>query len=150
MSIIIDISLPLTSSVASWPGDTPFDFHLNWQKSNGSSVNVGSITTSLHSGTHADSPFHFDDNGASIEKLDLAAFIGPAIVIDVCGKDVISVNDLKDYNFNESPRVLFKTDAWLNHTVFPETIPVIDGDVPAFLKERGVVLAVLTSRLSTL
>ena len=59
----IDISQPLTNEMAVWPGDTPFSFQLSFTKEQTGSVNIGQITTSVHSGTHIDAPFHFDHEG---------------------------------------------------------------------------------------
>ncbi len=137
---IYDITIPMQTSLASWPGDTAFDFKLSWKKSEGASVNVGTFTTSVHSGTHADAPFHFLNEGESIDMVDLVAYVGPAIVVDVSGKEIITISDLSHVDLTRSPRVLFKTNSWLNHSEFPKTIPVLANDVPSFLKQKGVIL----------
>ncbi len=136
---IIDITAPLSAAVAGWPGDTPYRFELAWTRAQSGSVNVGRITTSLHTGTHADAPFHFDDAGLTVDQLDLAAFIGPARVVDVRGLKRIRPEDLAGVELE--PRILFRTDAWLDRTVFPLAIPTLDPATPAFLSERGVILA---------
>ena len=135
---IWDISLPLQTTTAEWPGDTPFDFRLTWKQSEGASVNVGAISTTVHIGTHADAPFHFAPDGPSVDQLDLAAFLGPCTVVDVRGREMIGIGDLQGEDL--APRVLLQTDAWSEITRFPEQIPVIALDVPAYLKARGVVL----------
>jgi arylformamidase len=53
---IIDISLPLDTRLAVWPGDTEFDYQLVWKRSAGAAVNVGSVRMSTHCGTHVDAP----------------------------------------------------------------------------------------------
>ena len=58
---ILDITRALAPDLAPWPGDTNFDYRLVGRMIEGSSVNVGRIMTSVHSGTHADAYFHFDD-----------------------------------------------------------------------------------------
>ena len=135
---IWDISLPLQNTTAEWPGDTPFDFRLTWKQSEGASVNVGAISTTAHIGTHADAPFHFTSDGPSVDQLDLAPFLGSCTVVDVRGREVIGVEDLQGEDI--APRVLLRTDAWTDITRFPEHIPVIVPDVPAYLQARGVVL----------
>ena len=135
---IWDISLPLQTTTAEWPGDTPFDFRLTWKQSEGASVNVGAISTTVHIGTHADAPFHFAADAPSIDQLDLAAYLGPCTVVDVRGREVIDTEDLDGIAI--APRVLLRTDAWTDFTRFPERIPVIAPDVPAHLQARGVVL----------
>jgi arylformamidase len=137
---IYDITLPGHSSLACWPGDTPYDFRLNLQIRDGANINLGSMEMSVHVGSHADAPFHFDENGATIEALSLDPYIGPAIVIDVRGRDTIRATDLAILQTNPVPRVLLKTDGWQDHSRFPESIPVMEPGVPTFLKAQGVIL----------
>ncbi len=138
---IIDITSPLDADLAGWPGDTPYRFSLAWSRASGASVNVGRVETSLHTGTHVDAPFHFDDSGATVDQLDLSPFLGPARVVDVRGVASIRVDDLAGLDFSQCPRILFRTDAWIDRARFPESIPVLDLEVPAYLKQQGVVLA---------
>ena len=73
---IRDITIPMCESLACWPGDTPFRFSWTCTKAEGATVNVGQLTLSVHTGTHADSPFHVDDTGASpmhSTSIDLSA-----------------------------------------------------------------------------
>src|SRR5258706_16395496 len=86
MMQIYDISLPIDPALAPWPGDTPYSFTWNCTKAEGVAVNLGSISTSLHVGTHADAPYHFDSFGASIDQLSLGPYVGDAIVLDLSGK----------------------------------------------------------------
>ena len=43
-------------------------------------------------------------------------------------------------SLRETPRVLFKTGGWPDSSRFPERIPVMAADVPAFLAGQGVAL----------
>lgn len=138
---IIDITSPLDETLAGWPGDTPYRFNLAWSRASGASVNVGRVEISIHTGTHVDAPFHFDDSGATVDQLDLFPFLGPAQVVDVRGVALIQVDNLAGLDISGTPRILFRTDAWSNRTRFPESIPVLDLEVPAYLKQYGVVLA---------
>jgi arylformamidase len=135
---LYDITLPMQSSLALWPGDTPYDFHLVDKMSQGASINVGMVTMSVHTGTHADAPFHFLEGGATIDALDPALYIGPAFVVDLSGRPAIHCADIQDIDLTQTPRLLLKTNAWTDLTRFPETIPVMDADVPAYLQAQGV------------
>jgi arylformamidase len=137
---IHDITLSLDANLPCWPGDTPFRFALAWSKHKGASVNVGQISTTVHIGTHVDAPYHFLDDGATIEALDLDPFVGPARVIDVRGRPIIHVEDLAPFDLSTTPRILLRTDGWIDHARFPESIPVLDESVPAYLREQGVIL----------
>ena len=135
---IYDITLPLRPELAVWPGDTLYRLERTAQMADGSSVNLGAVTLSLHTGTHADAPYHFCDDGETIDTLPLSVYLGPALLIDVTGKDTIQRSDLTGLDFTNAPRLLLKTGAWQNHAVFPETIPTLAPDVPAFLGAHGV------------
>ena len=137
---IIDISTPFANTLAGWPGDTPYRFDLAWTRAEGSSVNVGRIESSLHTGTHADAPYHFDDSGATIDQLPLEPFVGPAWVVDCRGRPTIGADILEGLDLTQTPRILFRTDAWRDRTRFPDSIPTLDPDVPALLGRHGVIL----------
>jgi arylformamidase len=136
---VIDISLPLERQLASWPGDTEFDYQLTWKRAAGATVNVGAVRMSTHGGTHVDAPFHFVDEGQTIDELPLTTFIGKAIVIHVRGRETISRPDLSR-DLEGATRLLIRTDAWRDPHVFPQRIPVIETNVPDWLKSQGVVL----------
>ena len=120
---IHDITRGLYNGIAAWPGDTPYQFDLAWKISEGSPVNVGAIKGSVHTGTHADAPYHFLRGGKTIEQLSLAPFIGPAVVIDVGWCAVIGLDAFRELDFSATPRVLLKTGAWPDTSVFPDAFP---------------------------
>ena len=146
---IWDISRTLSDDLAEWPGDEPFHFRLTKTMAEGQSINLGAIGMSVHNGTHADAQFHFDTNGESIEKAPLEIYLGRAAVVDLTEafsrskqKHLITVEDLQPYadEIAESSRLLVKTGRWSDSTVFPNQIPVIAADVPAWLQKNGVKL----------
>ena len=146
---IWDISRTLSNDLAEWPGDEPFRFRSTNEIAKGASVNLGAITMSVHNGTHADARFHFDTRGDSIEKAPLDVYIGRATVVDLAqsflqskGKHLITTEDLKPHaeDIAATSRLLVKTGRWSDSAVFPNQIPVIAADVPAWLQKNGVKL----------
>ena len=144
---IWDISRTLSSDLAEWPGDEPCRFQLTREKTKGESVNLGAISMSVHNGTHADARFHFDTNGESIEKAPLETYLGRATVVDLAQvfldskeKHLITIEDLRPSAeaIAATSRLLVKTGRWSDSTVFPNQIPVIAADVPAWLQKNGV------------
>jgi arylformamidase len=134
---LIDISRPLSADTACWPGDVPFGFRLGATIAGGASVNVGSIQTSVHTATHCDAPFHVNGNRVTVERMVLDAFVGPVWVVDVRG--VSRWRDrLEGLDFTDTRRVLFHTGGWPDTTRFPESIPVMEAELPDWLAERGV------------
>ena len=146
---IWDISRTLSHDLAEWPGDEPFRFRATNEIAKGASVNLGAITMSVHNGTHADARFHFDPKGDSIEKAPLDIYVGRATVVDLTQsfarskqKHLITAEDLKPHaeDIAATSRLLVKTGRWSDSTVFPDQIPVIAADVPAWLQKNGVKL----------
>ncbi|WP_217589751.1 arylformamidase [Lentibacillus saliphilus] len=134
----IDISQPLSNDIAHWPGDTPFHYETTYSKSHTGSVNIGQITTSLHCGTHVDAPFHFDNDGATIDQLDINLYIGRAKVIDVSQYDPITPDALTEVDLSCVERVLFRTALPNNPHRFPEHMPTFDPALASFLKDQGI------------
>ena len=146
---IWDVSRTLSNDLAEWPGDEPYRFRLTRQKTKGESVNLGAVSMSVHNGTHADAQFHFDTNGESIERAPLETYLGRAMVVDLAQafldskeKHLITIEDLRPSaeQIAATSRLLVKTGRWSDSTVFPDTIPVIAADVPAWLQKNGVKL----------
>jgi arylformamidase len=135
---IIDITHSLSNLIAPWPGDTPFDFRFVSRIREGSSVNVGKLTCSIHIGTHLDAPLHFNDDGAAIDALPLDTFIGPSRVFLAQNKEIITRDVFGGLDGKATPRVLIRTNHCDDKSVFPARIPVLAPDVPAWLGERGV------------
>jgi len=144
-----DISRTLSNDFAEWPGDEPFHYRVTKEIAKGATVNLGAVTMSIHNGTHADARFHFASKGASIEKAPLEVYLGRATVIDLAQsfsqsreKHLITFEDLRLHaeDIAATSRLLVKTDRWSDSTVFPEQIPVIAADVPAWLQKNGVKL----------
>src|ERR1700730_13326909 len=92
---IWDISRTLADDLAPWPGDTPFHFKLTKKIPQGDAVNLSAISLSVHNGSHADAPFHFDANGATIEQLALETYFGTAVVVDLT-KLFVSAKELPE------------------------------------------------------
>ncbi|MCB0080433.1 MAG: cyclase family protein [Caldilineaceae bacterium] len=90
---------------------------------NTSTAVEGYNTTNLklysHAGTHMDAPLHFIDGGRTIDQLDLAKCVGPALVVDLTHKppnSLITVDDLAHvaHQIGAGSRVLLRTD-WDAH-----------------------------------
>ncbi|MGA4517894.1 arylformamidase [Solibacillus silvestris] len=135
----IDITQPMKNGMPNWPGDIPFSFEVGYTKQQTGSVNIGRMTTSLHTGTHADAPFHFNSEAETIEQLDVNVYIGDCVIVDCIGQEMVTAQSLEPVDFRSAKRVLLKTIEQPS-AAFPETIPVIHPNVAPFLKERGVIL----------
>lgn len=135
---VIDITHPHANSLAPWPGDTPFNFQFSTRIRDGATCNVGRLHCSIHTGTHADAPYHYNDAGATIDTLAPDIFIGPARVFAAQGRDVLTREVFAGLDANATPRVLVRTNACDDKSVFPRRIPTLAPDVPAWLGAQGV------------
>ncbi len=138
MSEWIDVSQRLDEHVATWPGDTLFTYQVNWSKEESGSVNVGKLSMSIHTGTHIDAPFHFDSAGKKVIDLDVNLYIGTAKVIHIKGKSSIGISDLSQVDLKGVTRLLIRTGAWENRTVFPKTAPYVEKEAAAYLSQYGI------------
>lgn len=137
---IIDITHPHSNSLAPWPGDTPFNFQFSLTKRDGYSANVGKLTCSIHTGTHLDAPYHYNDAGATIDLLSPEIFVGPARVFLAQGGETITRETFAGLDARATPRVLVRTNTCDDKSVFPARIPTLAPEVPAWLGAQGVKL----------
>jgi len=105
---LIDVTVPLDASLASYPGNTPFSLEAIKRIAKGDSSNVSSIHMSAHCGTHVDAPRHFFDNGGDADGLPLDMLIGRTRVVEVTSR-TIAAEDLAKLDLSEDVRVLIKT-----------------------------------------
>lgn len=105
---IVDLSRRVCEDTQVFPGDPRPHFEpASTIASDG--VNVLSLHLGSHSGTHVDAPYHFVEDGARIDEIDPALFIGPATIMDVRGKEPrehITVEDLRPYEDRLSEGVI--------------------------------------------
>lgn len=137
MQDLIDISQTLQSGMDVWPGDTPFQTFWMMRMEDGEPCNVGSVTMSLHTGTHADAPKHFRNDGRTPGDCDLSAYAGPVHVVDASASPVVTSDVVRSIAEVKPERVLFKTAP----PAAPQTGPspgFIDPDAAAALVALGV------------
>jgi arylformamidase len=79
----IDVSVPLSSAQPTWPADEPFSYWVTGTLREGSVANCAAVRMSVHFGTHVDAPYHFVDDGKTVDEIDPALLIGPCLVVDV-------------------------------------------------------------------
>ncbi|MCI0435865.1 MAG: arylformamidase [Gemmatimonadetes bacterium] len=139
-SRILDISQPVGERTAVWPGDQPYRITWTMTRRSGAAVNVAAITLSAHTGTHADGPFHCDDDGARPAGLRLEAYMGPAAVVDVRGRCAIDADAVDSVNLEKAERVLFRTRERTDSTTFPAVFAPLTTGLAERLAAAGVKL----------
>lgn len=107
---IYDVSVPLSATTPTYPGDPKIDINEWATMENGDAANVSVLHMGAHSGTHVDAPVHFIAGAPTVESLPLSALIGEAEVIDV-PEDVTVIDEpfVSSKCNGPSARILFKT-----------------------------------------
>ena len=142
---LYDVSVTLRDGTPEWPGDTPFSCGWAASISRGSSVNVSSITTSPHVGTHADAALHVKDGWPGSHELPLEPFLGPAMVVDVtAAEEEIGIGQLdllaaaQGVELGRVERVLLKTGRTIASGAFPASWPTLNERCARELLGRGM------------
>ena len=143
-----DISIALGPGTPEWPEDTPYECGWKWQIAKGASVNVGTIRTSPHVGTHADAPLHVKDGWPGAHELPLDAFIGTALVLDattVTDDDaplamavLDAIADEEGVSLSRVTRLLLRTGRSIAAGRFPAAWPAITEEAARELLARGL------------
>lgn len=105
---IYDITQELFSGKV-FPGDPSPTYDRVLKIAKGDVVNLTNVIMGAHNATHMDAPFHFYDEGKTIEQLDLSKCIGPCTVVDF--PDETSEEELVKILDHCQKRVIIKGEA---------------------------------------
>ena len=79
---LIDLSHPLEHGQLNFPMDPKISVVVhNTVATIG--YNITQFSLSTHQGTHLDVPFHFYDDGKTVDQMPLERFYGPAVLVDL-------------------------------------------------------------------
>lgn len=134
-----DITRRICEGHPVWPGDTPYCLEFTWKMAEGSSVNVGKLSTTTHLGTHLDAPYHYVENGGKLEAVPLSTLVGPCRVVDAQGKAVLDEDFVRGLG-NLPERVLFYSGQPNDWKHFPEEFMHISPAAVGVLAGMGVKL----------
>lgn len=101
-----------------------------------------------HSGTHLDAPFHFLNDGQTLEQLPLEKFIKKAVVADIthlAPKALIEIEDItKSVSCDLSDSALILKSGWSthfeNHQYYRDNFPRISVDLARWLTQQNVAI----------
>ena len=134
---------PATTPV--YAGDAPMKFDFLRDMRRGDAFTLSVFSLGAHSGTHIDAPMHFVRDGAPIDRVALAALVGPARVIQIDDSvQAIDAGELDRHNWRGAERVLFRTRStgrrWMSSAVFHRDFAYLAPDAAQLLADAGVKL----------
>jgi arylformamidase len=137
----IDISVPVKTGMAHWPGDIDVSVERVSNMAEGAECNLSRLHMSAHTGTHMDAPLHFVDGARSIDQMPIDATVGPARVLEISAQRSIGRVDLEPHGIQPGERILLKTSnsarCWETDS-FVENFVYIDQEGARYLVERRV------------
>ncbi len=109
---IYDVSVPISEITPVWPSDPRVEIESLSSIAKGDPVNVSRLSMCTHTGTHVEAPYHFVQQGITVDKLPLDLLVGPAFIAEVDAPEAkkIGVFDLARIHFpRDTTRLLIKT-----------------------------------------
>lgn len=146
---LVDLSLDIFDGAPTFEPDpkTHINAHLKISDLN---YNMTEIIMSAHYGTHLDAPYHFFDDGVTVENLDVRKGFGLAHVLDFSHKgagDPIDVEDMKPHmdKVTKGSRLIFNTgwDKILPDPNYFGGQPYLTVECSTWMAERGVACVAL-------
>ena len=140
---IVDLSWKFTADTPIYPGDPEPSVTVATTLEN-EGYNLSTLVMGTQTGSHVDAPYHFSNEGATIDQMELDFFLGDAIVVRVTDKkaeEAITMEDIEPYKEQITPGkiVLFNTN-WYKKRGTEEFFhhPYVNGEVAHYLVEQGV------------
>lgn len=139
----VDLSWEITKDTPIYPGDPEPDVQVATTVEN-EGYNLSGVFVGTQTGSHVDAPYHFSNDGATIDQMELDFFFGPAVVVRVTDKQArekITMEDVKPYDASIQPGtiVLFNTN-WYKKRGTEEFFdhPYVSEEVARYLVDKGV------------
>jgi arylformamidase len=135
-----DVTLPIGPDSIAWAGLAAPRLVPLAALAAGDAVNVAALDCCLHTGTHADAPFHVQAGGRTAERLDVSAYVGPALVVRTADPDRIERAELEALGVGRPgvERLLLATPAQYDGRSFPAAIPCLTPETAEWLVGLGL------------
>lgn len=145
MPTYYDVSLPISSSMPTWPGDPPICIERVSSVSQGDDFNISRLELGSHVLTHVDAPRHLTDRGTPVDRLPLDLLIGPAVVVEPNPSgNLITATDLGQLGIRKTERLLIKTrnsELWMGGPYdFEREFVSLSKDAARWLLAKGIKL----------
>ncbi|MEJ2735599.1 MAG: cyclase family protein, partial [Anaerolineae bacterium] len=142
-----DVTVPISEMIPVWPGQSRVQVERLSRIDKGDPSNASRLQLNSHTGTHIDAPYHFVEQGLTVDNLPLDVLIGPAFVAEVLDLEgnTIQAYDLARLHFPRSTtRLLIKTTNshfWEDRlTEFERDYVHLASQTAGWLIKRGIKL----------
>ncbi len=145
--MIYDITRPVTSNLAVWPGDMTYTVQPLAKIVEGASVNLVTLNLSAHTGTHADAYYHYEADGPHPIDMPLLHYVGRAKVVTVTRRDGgLTPDDFAHVDMTGAERLLVHSHVSdLPDNQWPAEFPYLSVELIEWLNGLGVLLIGLDS-----
>ena len=138
--MIYDLSPPISSALAVWPGDTVPSREVLCDMADGSNITLSTLHSTVHAGAHADGPNHYGADAPAIDQRSLEYYLGPAQVVRVKAAPSSRIGIDAMPSRLDATRVLIATGTYPDPTSFREDFAAVEPALVDHLHERGVCL----------
>jgi arylformamidase len=146
---LIDLSFPIEDGRLPFPSDPETRLVPHSTVAEGG-CNVTRISMSSHLGTHVDAPYHIFDEGATVDRIPLDRFSGPAALADLApggaltpgAKIGVAMLEPHAAAFAPGGRTLLRTgwDRRAGTAAYFEDFPSLSVEAARWIAARGIVL----------
>lgn len=145
--MIYDITRTVAPDTHVWPGDTHYSVTPALKIADGASVNLMTMTTTCHIGTHADAYYHYEDAGDFAATMPLEKYLGNCRVVTVAKREgALLPEDFAHVDLTGGERLLIHSHVSdLPDTGWPDAIPYLSVELIEHLAQLGYTLIGLDS-----
>ncbi len=146
---LIDLSHPLEHGQLNFPFDPKISVLVH-NTIDSIGYNMSQISMATHQGTHLDAPFHFYDDGKTIDQMPLDQFYGPATLVDLApgghleARTSLTVETFAPHAeaFQPGARILYRTgwDRMFGDPAFFSDFPTLTPDAARWIAGRGIAM----------
>ena len=140
---IVDLSHALTRDTPVYPGDPVPDFSVATTIEK-EGYNLFNVVLGSQTGSHVDAPYHFNNQGATIDRMGLGFFMGNGLIVDAShkkSKEEITLAELREHEkrIEAVDIVLFRTD-WYKKAGTAEFYehPFLSKEAGEYLLGKGI------------
>lgn len=146
MQRLWDISPPLTSELAVFPGDTPLEREVLQRREDGDSVTLSTLRASAHLGAHVDAPLHYGTGAGDVASIPLDRCLGPCRLLRPRGRSTVRDGRLTREALRTAaaaqpplpPRVLIATASHPDADEWTDAFTALSPEAVDWLAEAGV------------